>query len=148
MNPARRTFLRLAVVTVASRWVCGCSGGAGGTSAEAFGDVSAGSTSAMSVGTIKPVPNAPAFIARDAKGLYAMTTTCTHQGCDLASSGRVSGTEIQCACHGSVFDANGGVVNGPAQKPLEHFAVSVDASGEITVHGGQVVAADVRVALP
>jgi Rieske Fe-S protein len=42
---------------------------------------------------------------------------CTHQGCTVAS---VSGGTINCACHGSKFDAKTGeVVNGPAQLPLE-----------------------------
>ena len=143
--PSRRAFLRLALVGVASRYVGACSGG-GGQSAESFGDVSAGNTSALTVGSIVAIPGAPAFVARDANGLYAMTTTCTHAGCDLGTRGSVSNGEIQCGCHGSVFDANGGVVHGPAQSPLAHFAVTVDASGQITVHGGQEVGADVRTA--
>jgi Rieske Fe-S protein len=141
----RRAFLRLALAAVATP---ACSGGDGMSSAQTFGDVSAGNTSALAVGALKPISSAPAFIARDDKGLYAMTTTCTHAGCDLADSGRISGSQIQCGCHGSVFDANGDVIQGPARSPLQHFAVSVDASGEITVHGSETVAEDVRVTLP
>jgi Rieske Fe-S protein len=148
MDEDRRTFLRLALATVATRFVSGCSDGAGSASAQGFGDVPAGNVSALSVGTVKALTNAPAFMARDAKGLYAMTTTCTHAGCDLASQGRISAGQIACGCHGSVFDANGDVVSGPARGALVHFSVSVDAGGEITVHGGETVAADVRVTLP
>jgi Rieske Fe-S protein len=147
MEHDRRTFLRLALVAAALPvGVSACSGGSG-ASAETFGDVAAGNTSSLTVGSVVAIPGAPAFVARDTKGVYAMTTTCTHQGCDLGTQGRVSASQIECGCHGSVFDTNGGVVRGPAQSALKHFAVTVDAKGEITVHGGQEVGADVRVSV-
>jgi Rieske Fe-S protein len=140
----RRSFLRLALASAA------CSAGAcgpAGTPAEAFADVSAGKTSALRVGAVVPLESAPAFIALDAGGLYAMSTTCTHQGCDLAADGQVSGGRISCGCHGAEFDANGAVLRGPAPSALQHFAVSVDGQGNITVHGGTPVGSDVRVAV-
>jgi cytochrome b6-f complex iron-sulfur subunit len=73
-----------------------------------------------------------------------MTTTCTHQGCDLGSEGEVVSGRIICGCHGAQFDANGSVLQGPARSPLVHFAVSVDGQGNITVHSTSEVAADVR----
>jgi Rieske Fe-S protein len=107
--------------------------------------VSAGKTSDLAVGSIVPVGSAPVFLARDAKGLYAMTTTCTHAGCDMGSEGRIASGRITCRCHGSEFDANGAVLAGPAQSALVHFAVSVDSQGSITIHGGTTVGADTRV---
>src|SRR5258708_18748898 len=79
-----------------------------------FGDVSAGNVAAIPVGTLAQVGTIPVFIARDADGLYAMTTTCTHQGCDVIAS-QASGPSVSllCPCHGSQFDRNGGVSTGP-----------------------------------
>lgn len=91
------------------------------------------------------MPGAPCFVARDADGVYAMTTTCTHQGCD--TSGGVQGSSIVCPCHGSEFDADGNVLRGPAGAPLVHFAVTVDAAGVVTVHGAKEVDPATRVAL-
>jgi cytochrome b6-f complex iron-sulfur subunit len=96
--------------------------------------------SSTSVGSLSVVPSAPAILARDAGGLYAMTITCTHEGCDVVPSG----TTLDCPCHGSRFDSNGNVLQGPAGSPLVHFAVTVDASGAITVDGTMQVAASVR----
>jgi Rieske Fe-S protein len=109
-----------------------------------FGDAPAGNVSDTSVGMLADVPNAPAILARDAQGLYAMTNTCTHEGCDVAPS---SGSTLYCSCHGSRFDDNGAVLHGPASSPLVHFAVIVDAAGAITVQGGTRVAAGVRTAV-
>lgn len=142
---SRRHFLQVIAAVGAVSALPGC--GSGNASAEAFGDVSAGSVSELSVGTVKAIPNAPAYIARDASGLYAMTSTCTHAGCDMIASGSISNQGIVCNCHGSVFDKDGNPKSGPAQSALEHFAVSVDASGNITVHGGTSVSQAERIAV-
>jgi Rieske Fe-S protein len=112
-----------------------------------FGDVAAGNVSGLSVGTVRALDAEPACICRDAKGVYAMTLTCPHAGCDIGQSGTVSAQGLVCACHGSRFDANGGVQQGPATQSLDHFSVTVDAQGNLTVHGGEIVSADQRLAV-
>jgi cytochrome b6-f complex iron-sulfur subunit len=119
-----------------------CSGGSGAPAS--FGKVPGGNVSDTSEGLLAVVPNAPAVLARDANGLYAMTITCTHESCDVAPS---NGTTLFCSCHGSLFDNNGAVLRGPASSPLVHFAVTVDAAGNITVDGTTQVAASVRTAV-
>ena len=57
--------------------------------------------------------------AGDIKGF---SSTCTHAGCALNEV--VDGT-INCPCHGSKFNLDGSVAAGPATKPLEPEAVSV-----------------------
>jgi Rieske Fe-S protein len=123
----------------------GCSGAATGPAT--FGDVPAGNAASLSVGDLRVIPNASACIARDSQGVYAMTLTCTHQGCDMSFDGQVLPSGIFCGCHGSKFDANGNVVRGPANAPLEHFAVSADAQGNLTVHGGTTVSPSTRLAV-
>ncbi|WP_369275880.1 Rieske (2Fe-2S) protein [Streptomyces sp. R11] len=61
-------------------------------------------------------------ITRDSSGTaQAFSAICTHQGCAVTS---VSGGTINCACHGSKFDASTGQpVAGPAKSPLPPVAV-------------------------
>jgi Rieske Fe-S protein len=57
--------------------------------------------------------------AGDFKGFAAI---CTHAGCTV---NKVADGVIDCPCHGSKFNLDGSVANGPATKPLEPAAVSV-----------------------
>ncbi len=134
----RRAFLNAAVATVVAT---GCTNALG---PGAFGDVSAGNAGSLNVGDLKALANVPACVGRDARGVYAMTLVCTHQGCDMSVDGTVSSSGIYCGCHGSMFDVDGAVIRGPANAPLEHFAVSTDVQGNLTVHGGTVVDAATR----
>jgi Rieske Fe-S protein len=111
------------------------------------GDVPAGNVSSLPVGSLRVVNGEPVCIGRDSGGVYAMTLTCTHAGCDIGANGDVSPSGLVCGCHGSRFDANGNVVSGPAPSALDHFAVSVEGSGNLTIHGGQVVDAGQRLAV-
>lgn len=139
---------RLALKVLAAGGAAGtlstaCSGPAG-TTPDPVGTVQAGVVTDYPVGSLEAVGNLALAVGRDAGGLYAMTLTCTHAGCNMATNGYVSASGVVCSCHGSRFNATGGVTQGPAQDPLAHFAVTVDASGTITVHGDQTVAASVR----
>lgn len=136
----RRCFLCLCAASVAA---AACSS-AQGIGPDAVGDVAAGALSTLPVGTLRAVGTKAVCIGRDASGVYAMTLTCTHAGCNIATQGSVSASGIACACHGSTFDANGQVTGGPAPSALQHFAVSEDASGNLTIHGGTDVDASTR----
>jgi Rieske Fe-S protein len=83
------------------------------------------------------------LMGRDAKGIYAMSMQCTHKGCALA----FSGMQLDCPCHHSRFDSNGNVLLGPATTPLPHFAVSVDAAGNMSVDRYTVVSGSARTAV-
>lgn len=135
----RRRFLALAGSAVA---VNGCSAAVVGPAQ--VGDVPAGRLASLGMGSLRSVDGLPVCIGRDGEGVYAMTLTCTHGGCDIGQQGTVSPQGLACNCHGSQFDANGGVVRGPATQGLDHFAVTADASGNLTIHGGEVVGAGQR----
>jgi cytochrome b6-f complex iron-sulfur subunit len=142
-DATRRRFLELALgAGTLPLGAAACSSTSGGP--ENVGDISAGNESALTVGTLKGLGSQPACIGRDADGVYAMTLMCTHQSCNMASQGSVGSTGISCSCHGSRFDVQGNVTRGPATSGLAHFLVSADASGNLTVHTGSVVAATVR----
>lgn len=57
--------------------------------------------------------------AGEFKGFSAI---CTHAGCTVND---VADGTINCPCHGSKFNLDGSVANGPASKPLEARAVTV-----------------------
>ena len=55
------------------------------------------------------------------KVVTAHSTICTHQGCTVGEAGK----QLDCPCHGSVYDAQtGAVINGPAQLPLRSYQVA------------------------
>lgn len=116
--------------------------GCGGSAAQGSTTVDAGAASALPVDTLRAVPGAAAGIGRDSAGIYALSLICTHAGCDL--SGQASWNGIFCGCHGSVFDAHGDVLRGPASSPLPHLLVTEDAAGELTIHLDQTVSASTR----
>jgi 3-phenylpropionate/trans-cinnamate dioxygenase ferredoxin subunit len=62
--------------------------------------------------------------------LYAIEDTCTHMGCSLAK-GKLDGTVVTCACHGSQFDVtSGALLRGPAQRPVRSLTLTVE-NGEM-----------------
>jgi Rieske Fe-S protein len=145
VHATRRDFLRVcALGTTACAFASGCSNPSAAAPAQ-FGDVVAGNVNTLPVGTLQRVGTQPVFVGRDSEGLYAVTSTCTHAGCDVVSQGSNTSALLICPCHGSRFDRNGAVTQGPAELPLVHFAVEVDSGGNVTIHGGTQVSAATRV---
>ncbi|OJY90074.1 MAG: hypothetical protein BGP14_10230 [Sphingobacteriales bacterium 44-15] len=52
----------------------------------------------------------------------ALWMRCTHQGTELQASGNY----LQCPAHGSEFNNHGRVTNGPADKDLRAFPVTIN----------------------
>jgi nitrite reductase/ring-hydroxylating ferredoxin subunit len=97
----------------------------------------------VTVGTSDEVPegDAKAFdvdgaeiaVARVQGRLYAFSDICTHRHCNLATGGNIEDFDIECQCHGSVFDIRTGAVhNPPATDPIETYEVR-EADGRIEV---------------
>jgi nitrite reductase/ring-hydroxylating ferredoxin subunit/uncharacterized membrane protein len=86
----------------------------------------------LAEGKLKRVEaNGMAILLAQADGqLYAIGDTCTHWGCSLAE-GKLSGTTVECPCHGSRYDLrDGAVIQGPASEP--------ELSFDVRKHAGQV----------
>lgn len=83
-------------------------------------------------GMINAAADGGIVVTQPSSGTYkAFSSTCTHQGCTVAT---VSNNVIQCPCHGSQYSAeDGSVIGGPAPKPLP--------AKNITVSGGNIYAA-------
>ncbi len=58
------------------------------------------------------------------KEYSALWMRCTHQGAEL----QASGDYLHCTAHGSEFDNKGTVKNGPADRNLRNFPVTVSAN--------------------
>lgn len=88
-----------------------------------------GKPEAIPPGTRLPLARQRVTIVRTELGLCAISNTCTHLGCVIAT------TEVgfDCPCHGSRFDAEGTVLGGPAPRPLPWFALALSPSGEVEV---------------
>jgi len=80
------------------------------------------------------------FIVRDSGGLFAVSAICTHSGC----TNQVNGNEFFCPCHGATFALDGSKPTSPAHTALKHYAMCVDASGNITVDTSTTVASSTR----
>lgn len=53
------------------------------------------------------------------EGVSAVSPVCSHEKCTVAYRRAV--TRFECPCHGSFFDVDGNVLNGPATKPLQSW---------------------------
>jgi len=72
----------------------------------------------------------PNILLKKADGtLVALSMFCTHVCCECTYE--PSYNVIFCPCHGSVFDATGKVLRGPAGTPLPSVELTVDTSGYI-----------------
>lgn len=139
----------LGAAVVVGLSACGSSSSSGGATGAAGGGSAAGASGAASDGgasgaivALKSVPvggcviakgsdGKPIVVARPTAGnVVAHSAICTHQGCTVAAAG----AQVQCPCHGSVFNADTGAnISGPAPTPLPKVSV--------TVQSGQVVSA-------
>jgi Rieske Fe-S protein len=141
----RRAVLRAGAGSVmAITLPLACGGGSGTPKSE--GPIEGGNVSDLAVGAWTLIPNETIFLARDANGLFAMSSICTHLGCALPRPASAA-ISVTCPCHESKFDRNGAVVLGPATTPLPHYKVELTA-GVITVQSSIVVASNTRTAVP
>lgn len=109
------------------------------------GGVEVGTVTEHPVGLWRYEPGARAIVARDARGFYAYSAVCSHEGCLLRPPDARGNTE--CPCHGSTFDGLGNVTAPPATVALRRFAVTL-AAGRIFVDPNTRVTADVRATPP
>jgi len=72
-------------------------------------------------------PGRSVALFRDSEGIYAISRICTHLGCIVNSSS----DGFECPCHGSRFTADGGLVKGPAPRPLPWLKVNGSAGNYV-----------------
>ena len=126
MRPlSRRTVLRGAAACCGAGALAACGGGGeevsspGGGALAALADVPVGGA----VTATTPDGTKVLVARRSETEAVAFSSVCTHQGCTVAPDDE----GLSCPCHGSRFDPlTGEVVKGPAERPLEPYAVKVE----------------------
>ncbi|MEO6712987.1 MAG: FAD-dependent oxidoreductase, partial [Mycobacteriales bacterium] len=83
---------------------------------------------AVGEGAIVRIDGEKVAVHRDDEGeLHAVSAVCTHLGCIVAFNNAEKSWD--CPCHGSRFDADGAVVQGPANTPLTPRTLLVEEEG-------------------
>ncbi len=88
-----------------------------------------GSTSEFKDGTMtgKNFGGEQILVANVGGQFYAIGDVCTHIGVCNLSDGFLDGDNVECYCHGSVFNIKTGkVVRGPAINPELVYTTSLD----------------------
>jgi nitrite reductase/ring-hydroxylating ferredoxin subunit len=99
-----------------------------------------GPPSGFPAGSVTFLPDRQLYVFNQADGFYAVSSVCTHLGCTV----KHAGSGFECPCHGSRFDGNGRVVQGPAPRPLAWYALSLSAYQQLVVDLDQPVGPDFR----
>jgi Rieske Fe-S protein len=131
-NPAmklnRREFLLLTRGLAA-----GCQGGVGADTATTGSsqNINAGPASDYAVdGVYSRFADQGFFIIRRGGQIFALSAVCTHRKCKLTAKFDHS---YYCKCHGSTFDADGHVTQGPAHRDLPMFSTSISGQEQLLV---------------
>jgi nitrite reductase/ring-hydroxylating ferredoxin subunit len=80
------------------------------------------------------------YVVRDAGGLYALSSRCTHNNVGLGvSSGR-----FRCPRHGALFTVDGVIISGPVSRGLVHYSLCILGNGHVGLNRSVPVANAVR----
>jgi cytochrome b6-f complex iron-sulfur subunit len=70
-------------------------------------------------------------VVREGDTFLALDLVCTHLGCTV----KATEDGFACPCHGSRFEHGGGVVTGPASRPLRRLALTREGATVRVVRG-------------
>ncbi len=126
----RRRFLGLSGI-----WCAACTVGAGATMANAVTAeriVDAGPIGDYAKeGVHDRFRGLGFFVIRKNGQLLALSAVCTHKKCKLTAE---KDRSFYCDCHGSTFDPNGKVTEGPAKRDLQFLSTQVNDKEHLLVH--------------
>jgi cytochrome b6-f complex iron-sulfur subunit len=83
------------------------------------------------------IPEQQVYIVHLPGGFTVLSAVCTHLGCMTQWSPDAG--LIACPCHGSKFKNDGTVLQGPAPRTLEHFALRFMPDGNLLVDKLEIV---------
>ena len=123
MTPCRRTVLKGAAASCGVGLLAACGGGEEAASGDPdapllqLDEVPVGGAKGVTAGNGDKV-----IITRPTEGeAVAFSAVCPHQGCTVAPDDE----QLACPCHGSAFELDGSVKQGPAETGLQPYAVTV-----------------------
>ncbi|HEU0006771.1 MAG TPA: Rieske 2Fe-2S domain-containing protein [Terriglobia bacterium] len=79
-------------------------------------------------------PGRQVAVFRDAEGVFAISTICTHLGCIV----KPAAEGFECPCHGSQFARTGAVTKGPAPRALPWLKVAANGGQWVIDEGATV----------
>ena len=94
-----------------------------------------GSKEDFPAGTAKYFKEQQVYVFADQKGIFAISAVCTHLGCIVNEEE----TQFTCPCHGSEFDLDGNVIQGPAPKDLPWYNVTKLPNSMLVVDKNKIV---------
>jgi cytochrome b6-f complex iron-sulfur subunit len=97
----------------------------------------AGSPDLYAANSVTFLEDQQVYVVRTDKGFYAVSAVCTHLGCITQWKPELG--LIGCPCHGSKFKSDGTKIEGPAPRPLPHFAISLTLDGELQVDKLEII---------
>jgi cytochrome b6-f complex iron-sulfur subunit len=71
------------------------------------------------------------------QGLIASYQKCPHLGCRVPNC--TSSQWFECPCHGSQYNRVGEKKAGPAPRGMDHFAITIDGAGVVTIDTATVL---------
>lgn len=99
-----------------------------------------GSPAEFPAGSVTFLSDRRLYVFNSAEGFFAISSVCTHLGCNVKHIGQ----GFECPCHGSRFDENGRVVQGPAPQALAWYALSLSPREQLIVDLDQTVGPEFR----
>lgn len=77
-----------------------------------------------------PQDDLPIFVHRGADQTYvAVSTRCGHRGCQVEPAA----AKLVCPCHGSEYTFDGAILQGPTQRALQRYRVTVEGES-LVIH--------------
>ena len=87
--------------------------------------IDAGPADRFAPNTVNAFPQGRFYLAcLEDGGFLALSRRCTHLGCTVPWDPEKG--QFACPCHASVFDIRGDVIQSPAPRALDRFAVSIE----------------------
>ncbi|MGD8406146.1 MAG: Rieske (2Fe-2S) protein [Anaerolineales bacterium] len=89
-----------------------------------------GSATNFPVGSRTLLTEVPAVLIHNENGFSALSLTCTHLGCTVEQNQ----DEFVCPCHGSHFNLDGSLLQGPAAQPLASLRIETTEDENLILH--------------
>jgi cytochrome b6-f complex iron-sulfur subunit len=97
--------------------------------------VVAGEFNSFAINTVTAFPMGHFYLCRlEDGGFLALSRKCTHLGCTVPWM--EEDRKFVCPCHSSAFDMRGNVINTPAPRALDLYAISIE-NNIVKVNTGQ-----------
>jgi cytochrome b6-f complex iron-sulfur subunit len=108
------------------------------TAAGGFGHIiEAGQVATFALNTVTAFPMGHFYLCRlKDGGFLALSRKCTHLGCTVPWIEEER--KFVCPCHSSAFDIRGNVINTPAPRALDLYAISIE-NNIVKVNTGQTI---------